>query len=145
MNLYWDTSFLLSLYSDDANSLAATRYARRRKGDVVVTPLSELEFVTGLQTRLFRREISETAAVEIEKAFFADRTGGVYKVQLLSTGVFEEALQLARKYSSLYGARSLDLLHIASALHARCEVLCTFDGRQGKLAKAAGLRVPNLC
>ena len=145
MRLYWDTSFLLSLYSSDANSTAAMRFARRRKGDVILTPLSELEFVNGLSARVFRGELSESDFEVIERAFHSDRLSGVYQVHLVSSSVFEEALRLARKYSPAHGVRTLDLLHIASALHARCDVLCTFDARQGKLAKSSGLRVPTLC
>lgn len=39
------------------------------------------------------------------------------------------------------GTRSLDILHVATALVLGCQTFHTFDTRQGKLARAAGLKV----
>jgi predicted nucleic acid-binding protein len=38
------------------------------------------------------------------------------------------------------GNRTLDTLHVASALELKAERFWTFDDRQAKLARAAGLR-----
>jgi predicted nucleic acid-binding protein len=39
------------------------------------------------------------------------------------------------------GTRTLDTLHVASALELRATEFWTFDDRQAKLAKAVGLKV----
>jgi predicted nucleic acid-binding protein len=73
----------------------------------------------------------------------------------LATGVFAhataawpevllEAERLSAGHSETIGTRSLDILHVASALVLGAEQFATFDTRQGTLARAAGLRVPAL-
>jgi predicted nucleic acid-binding protein len=53
-----------------------------------------------------------------------------------------EAESLAEHHTPVIGARSLDILHVAAALVLGATEFCTFDTRQGKLARAAGLHVP---
>jgi predicted nucleic acid-binding protein len=58
--------------------------------------------------------------------------------------VLWEAERLSAGHSETMGTRSLDILHVASALVLGAEQFVTFDTRQGALARAAGLRVPAL-
>ena len=53
---------------------------------------------------------------------------------------FELCADLARGYGPKYGMRTLDTLHVACALELKAERFWTFDERQAKLAKAAGLK-----
>jgi hypothetical protein len=52
-----------------------------------------------------------------------------------------EAESLAEHHTPALGTRSLDILHVAAALVLGATEFCTFDTRQAKLAKAAGLHV----
>jgi len=54
---------------------------------------------------------------------------------------FELCADLARRYGTKFGMRTLDSLHVASALELKADRFWTFDERQGKLAKAMGLKV----
>ena len=51
------------------------------------------------------------------------------------------AEQLSSQHALKGGHRSLDTLHVATALALGAKELLTFDARQRLLAKAAGLRV----
>jgi len=53
---------------------------------------------------------------------------------------FELCADLARRYGPKLGVRTLDSLHVASALELKAERFWTFDERQAKLAKAVGLK-----
>jgi len=55
--------------------------------------------------------------------------------------VFEVCADLARRYGPRLGVRTLDSLHVACALQLKAERFWTFDERQAKLAKAAGLKI----
>lgn len=55
--------------------------------------------------------------------------------------VYDRCADLARKYGPRLGTRTLDSLHIACALELKAERFWTFDERQAKLAKAAGLKI----
>ncbi len=54
-------------------------------------------------------------------------------------GVFAAALDLCGRDSQRLGTRSLDVLHVATALVLGADVFCTLDERQARLATAAGL------
>jgi hypothetical protein len=51
------------------------------------------------------------------------------------------AAELSRQYSRTLGTRTLDVLHVASALELGVRTFITFDIRQQNLVKAAGLRL----
>jgi predicted nucleic acid-binding protein len=67
---------------------------------------------------------------------------GFYEMATIgSDDLFGKASQLSRRYALTHGVRFLDLLHIASALVVKSRQFLTFDARQGRLARAAGLDV----
>jgi predicted nucleic acid-binding protein len=48
--------------------------------------------------------------------------------------------KLSLDHSITLGSRSLDILHVAAALEFGCDNLITFDQKQERLAKEAGLQ-----
>jgi predicted nucleic acid-binding protein len=54
---------------------------------------------------------------------------------------FQRAQGLSRAHSRVIGCRSLDILHVASAIEIGAKIFWTFDGRQNELARQAGLKV----
>jgi len=57
------------------------------------------------------------------------------------TDVHSRAEELSKRQTAAGGHRSLDVLHVATALHLEAEEFLTFDANQRKLASAAGLNV----
>ncbi len=57
------------------------------------------------------------------------------------TDVFRRADELSEKHAATEGQRTIDLLHVALALESGAKTFLSFDARQRKLAKAAGLKV----
>jgi predicted nucleic acid-binding protein len=57
------------------------------------------------------------------------------------TDVFRLADELSEKHFTKNGQRTIDLLHVALALECGTATFLSFDGRQRKPAKAAGLKV----
>ena len=140
MKAYCDTSFLVSLYTPDANSVPAARQFGSTHGALLISPLCELELTNALQLRLFRKELTAGEVAAAGEAYRSDLAAGLYSSHPLSAAVFEKASQLSRKHSGRLGCRSLDILHVAAALIARASVLYTFDENQKKLATAERLR-----
>jgi predicted nucleic acid-binding protein len=60
------------------------------------------------------------------------------------SALFNYAVDLSKKHSATVGARSLDILHIASALAVKAEKFLTVDGRQTEVAKLAGLKIVDI-
>ena len=52
------------------------------------------------------------------------------------------ACSLSARHTATGGHRSLDILHIATAVHLGVKNMLTFDARQKKLAKHCGLKTP---
>jgi predicted nucleic acid-binding protein len=139
---YLETSFVVSLYTLDANSAAAVAALRSAAGPFPLTSFCELELTNALELRVFRREISRTKAKLSLAAIAGDLASGVFQPVPTPPSVYEEALRLARRHSAVLGTRSLDILHVAAALKLGLKTLYTFDHRQAELARAAGLKTP---
>jgi len=56
----------------------------------------------------------------------------------LPESAFDVCAQLARRHGARLGLRTLDTLHVASALELKAERFWTFDERQKKLAADRG-------
>jgi predicted nucleic acid-binding protein len=137
---YADTGFLVSLYGQDEHSVVATALVRS-KPVFILTALGEAEFANALQLRVFRKEWTLREARSVYEVFLHHQADGVFRSEPLTSEVWEKALVLARRYSAKFGTRTLDLIHVASAVTLRPDAFYTFDRRQSKLAKAQRLRV----
>ncbi len=141
MKIYVDTSFLVSLYSPDANSAAAARTMQASAADRFLTAFGELELVNALGLRLFRKEITAEQAKSSWKDFESDLRDGVFHLRALADPVFARALRLSRQTTPRLGTRSADVLHVAAALELGVDRLYSFDERQRKLARAVRLKL----
>ncbi len=142
MTAYADTSFLASLYVLDGNSALAASRMTRAQLPLLITPLGELELTNAVALRLFRKEVSASQVKAALTLIRKDLQDGVLMVNALTASSFERAKQIARRQTPRLGTRTLELLHVASALILQADAFYTFDTRQAKLAAAEGLRVP---
>ena len=106
-----------------------------------VTPLHRAEWAHAVEGRVFQRQLSRREAQAAYEDFEEDRVRGVWVEADLPAGVFEGCIRLALRHAARLGTRTLDALHVASALELKAEVLWTFDERQAKLARAEGLKL----
>ena len=114
---------------------------RRIAEPVIVTPFGELELANALQLRLFRRELLAAQIRAAYAAFRDDVTDGIFVIKPMSDEVYAQARRLAQRWTRTLGTRTLDIIHVASALALDAESFHTFDGRQRRLAKAVKLTV----
>lgn len=139
--IYVEPSFLVSLYSPDSNSAAASRTMQASKGNLFVTTLGELEVINAFGLRVFRREASPAEAKSALTNFENDLRDGIFQMRGLSETVFEKARQLSQLTTAKLGTRTADLLHVAAALELGADYLYSFDGKQRKLAHAVRLKL----
>jgi predicted nucleic acid-binding protein len=142
LSSYADTSFLVSLYVLDANSNLVAERMKLAKLPVLLTPLGEIELANALYLRLFRKELVPSRAKAAHALFRKDIEDGVYQVKPFSPAMFERAKRIAQSQTPRLGTRTLDVLHVASALTLQANTFYTFDRSQRKLAEAEGLTVP---
>ncbi len=114
----------------------------RSRLPLLITPLGELQLMNALQLRVFRKELEPQEVKTANLLFRRDLEAGVFVLKPLSTTIFERAKLLARKRTATLGTRTLDLLHVASALVLGADNLYSFDHHQQRLAKAEGLQTP---
>ncbi|MFA5057840.1 MAG: type II toxin-antitoxin system VapC family toxin [Opitutaceae bacterium] len=137
--VYADTSFLVSLYVQDANSARAVSEAPRLL-PAFLTPLIEHELRNAIRLCVFRRQIT---TMQREKALHdleSDMAAGVLHIAPLDwPKALKYAEALGRRHTEASGARGMDILHVASALALRAGRFVTFDERQREFARLAGL------
>ena len=145
MTAYADTGFLCSLYAPDAHSARAVARMRRQALPLPLTWLHQVEFRNALRLRVFRGEITQSQRDASLNALLTDTAGGVLTgAAPRLADILTEAERLSALHTETLGTRSLDILHVSSALVLGLAAFLTFDHRQIALAKAAGLRVPAL-
>jgi predicted nucleic acid-binding protein len=139
MRAYPDTSVLVSAYVPEVHSPAAEKVLGDSTLSLILCPLHELEFTNALELAVFRRMMTPAKALAVWKGFEEDVMH--WQLRPLPVDVFARAASLARRHTARYGVRSLDVLHVATAIALEADVLLTFDKRQRRLAKAEKLRV----
>ncbi|BBO88403.1 hypothetical protein [Desulfosarcina ovata] len=76
------------------------------------------------------------------KRFDTHENKGVFYTPLFNwADVFAISLNLSANHTKSIGARSLDIIHVASALVMGANCFFTFDSQQSQLAVAAGLEI----
>ncbi len=140
MSIYADTSFFVSLYLTDRHSLEVKRRMAMRLS-LWLTPLHRAEWTSAIAQHLFRGSLSVQGTQKAYDAFELHRDTGLWIDAPLPKRAFEMSIHLARIHTPLLGCRTLDILHVASALELGATEFWTFDERQAKLAEAVGLNV----
>ena len=141
MNIYLDTSFLVSLYGSDVNLEPAIRIMQASEGDHLVTAFGRLEVVNAFALQVFRKEASATQTQSSLDDFEKDLRSGVLQLRPLPEQALDRARELSRQTTAMLGTRTADLLHVAAALEMGAEFLYSFDKQQRKLARAVHLKV----
>jgi predicted nucleic acid-binding protein len=141
LKIYADPSFLVSLYSLDGNSVAASRTMQASAADRFLTTLGELEVINALQMRVFRKEVSSEQVHSSLDDFEKHLRDGVFQLRELRDTFFERARQLSKLTTAKMGTRTADVLHVAAALGLGATHLYSFDQRQRKLAQTVRLKL----
>jgi len=139
---YFDTGLLVKLYVLEPESARVAEWMNAAP-DVLLSPLHRLEMTLALTAKQARGELTSTqtsrALGHMEEDIAARRFRAL-------TCDWAAVLDLARTLGETHGvgtpARSLDVLHIAAALHFRAVSFLTSDKRQRAFALAAGLTCP---
>ena len=138
---YADPSALLKLYIHEPASAAMSVWRGRTNGALAMTPHGRLEIVNGICLAAFRKVISAEALRDAIASFDEDLAEGRYvEADVLWRATLRRAGELSRAHTPALGCRALDVLHVATAVELGLRYFVTFDSRQGRLARAAGLK-----
>lgn len=139
---YVDPSALRRLYIHDARSRGFCAWRARLRGALPLTRHGRAEIVNSIALAVFRRDITSGVA----EGALADLASDLADGRLLLVDVpwrqpFERAAELSHAHTPKLGTRTLDVLHVASALLLQSRTLVTYDDRQAALARVVGMRV----
>jgi predicted nucleic acid-binding protein len=144
VSAYFDTSALLAAYVTEVHSMASRR-ALRRHGSVPFTALHRLELRNSLELLVGRSVLSAVERDGLVEQIDEDLQAG----RLMDTAadwqvVLTLAAELSIAHTRKHLTRSLDLLHVATALELKSDVFVSGDRRQLKAARAAKLRAVDI-
>lgn len=147
MSAFADTSFLCALYRVQDNSPVAYKLAEELRESMAVSSLVLFEFRQSVRLQAFRFSKDRTQgyspgeATRVLETLQANLGGGALVVAPADwPEVHSLAEQLSAQHTAAMGNRSIDILHVATALHIGAKQFLTLDAQQAALAKAAGLK-----
>ena len=105
-----------------------------------MTPLHVAEWTHAIEQHVFRKAITRGEADQALKRFHEHRGRHLWKEAAVPDQAFTLCAQMAQRHAARLGVRTLDTLHVASALELKAERFWTFDERQAKLALVVGLK-----
>ena len=139
---YIDPSALRRLYVHDASSRAFCAWMARLRGPAPLTLHGKAELINSIYLAVFRGDIR----VKMAEGAVGDLESDLMQGRLCLADVpwrraVERGAALSRTYTASLGTRTLDVLHVASALELGSRAFVTYDDRQALLAKKVHLRV----
>lgn len=139
---YPDSSFLVSLHRADKNQGAARSYMAAHPRSLIFTPLHRIEVRNAFRNLAARGEVTEaelrTALHQLEQDLHEEI---LVHTAIPWTNIFRRADELSDAHAGRHGQRTIDLLHVATAIECAATTFLSFDVRQRTLAHAAGLQV----
>jgi predicted nucleic acid-binding protein len=132
----------VSCYIADANTPQAKTYLLESGATFAFTPLHALEVRNAFKLGVFRELLTNAEATAAWRNVERDlRSGRLVRQPVKWASVLRLAARLSNQHSSVYGTRSLDIIHVATAKLSRVQEFVSFDSRQRDLALAIGLRI----
>lgn len=136
MSVFVDSSALVTLYADTEPEVHLP------DGPMVVSAVARVEVVSAAWTKHRTGELATTDVRALVDAFEADWHDG----RFVAVGVRARLLAVAARLTGVHGLRSLDAIHLATALQARdaepaCDAFATLDRRLADAAAKEGFAV----
>ena len=140
--VYVDTSVIVKLYIKEEYSQESSNWLKENNEAIPLTSFHELELINAIHLKQFRAEItSDETRLLLSRFEEHEKSGIYYRPQLDWSDIFINAIDLSKKHSASIGSRSLDILHVASALSINADRFLTLDDRQTRLAALTGLKM----
>lgn len=144
MKIYYDTGILLKLYTPEPESPAVRAFVTDAGQAIPFLGLHQSECASAFHLKAFRGECTlaqaNRALADIEEDL---RSGVLSFLQPDWESIWQKTFELSQAYCASTGCRTLDTLHVATAMILGFRQIATSDTRQSTLASLLGLRVHN--
>jgi predicted nucleic acid-binding protein len=141
---YWDTSCVIALYTPEEISNAVERLASAQKGPIHSSAILEFEMIFAIHAKESRREIPPGSSAKVLAKFTSDLAAGRFVLSPLGSDIKSCAQTVANAVHRSKEAvllRTLDGIHISTAIQLRCSEFITADTRMAVAAELSGLKV----
>lgn len=138
---YWDTSCVLPLYVQEPATPEVVKRAGSEQGALMSSVVLEFEFLFALRAKVARGELPDAHAENVLQRFLSDLESDRYMLAPLGRDIARRSLELSEvlaKNQPGLVVRTLDGIHLATALHLGCATFVTADEKLARLAVAAG-------
>lgn len=139
--IYWDTSAVIKLYVREPDSAGWQQVALGSMQPRVASALVEAELAFALRHKEQRKELKRGGAAALIEWWRQDVAAGQFQMVSVSADVVARSVELARERTVGSTLRTLDGLHLATALLMRCTSMATADRRLQEAARCFGLHV----
>lgn len=136
--IYWDTSVILKLYVEEEDSAHWQASALLQSLPLRSSALLKGELAHALKQKEQRGEIIAGAAKALFAIFSEDLAAGRFVLIPVGEDVLASAAGLALEGVAL---RTLDGLHLATAVVSQCRQMATTDTRLAEAARRKGFTV----
>lgn len=150
MSVFADTSIVCALTRLQDSTAKANSLVAHFKESIQLSALVVFEFRQSVRLQAFRfskdrsQGFSKKIADEMLDQLDENIMNGIFIVPPVDwMDVYSLADRLSMKHTFHHGHRTIDMLHIATALHLKIKTFLTFDQNQKELAKKEGLCVPS--
>ena len=148
MTHYPDTSFLCSSYRRQEFTPEALAIRRHLGEPLHFTTLLEFEFLQSVELQVWLHSRDRTKGYSRREAdgmiadWESDVASGLNRLVPFDMDAVLRLSRVLTGQSTAHGRhRTLDILHVATAVHLGARRFLTFDARQRVLARKAGLEV----
>ena len=139
--IYLDSSALLDLYLKRPRYVDIQNKLIERAEPFVISQLAEIEFHSVLGRLVYQKSISIYTRNEVLQTLSIDCDLGAARIDksIDFSEIIKFAIRLTKKPK--YKAKTMDTLHVASAVLLGADLFIGFDADQSELAEAEGLNV----
>jgi len=126
--VYVDTSVIVKLYVKEAYSKEAADWIRANNEAIPKTIFHELEFTNAIMLKRFRNEMSDKEVGIVFQRFNKHEKESIFFSPRINwSDTLTRSLELSKNHTKTNGSRSLDVIHVASALSIDANRFFTFD------------------
>jgi predicted nucleic acid-binding protein len=142
--IYWDTSALVKLYVAEPDSPYFLALAEETEQQIVTSAIATTEVLCALYGMEHRRVLKRGGARRIHEEFLSDSQTGRIVTIPYGPDIAREAtklVELASVQPTGFLVRSLDAIHVASAMISKTAFVVATDGRLRRAAELMGLKL----
>lgn len=140
--IYWDTSALLKLYASETDSPYFVHLATTTEDQVLTSAIASMELLCAFE----RKEQTGGLKSGGAKAAFEQFLGDTRRGRIIEVPYGRDVVEEARRLLALVTdrgmlIRSLDMIHVASAIAVRAKSIVATDLRLRQVASFANMKV----